>query len=331
MFLTILLALSLVGQANAQPQEATGVFTEIADNLYRVQSNNHHAMVLVTDEGVILSDPLNREFSEWLKEELKERFNAEVKYLLYSHHHWDHASGGAVFEDTAQFVGHENMLHHFAMPASDTTLPASAAALDSNENGQLERSEVQGGFERAFDLYDVDADGVINGAEATRGPLKDVRAPDLVYSERMTIRLGGQEVELIYTGDMTHTDDMSIIRFPEQRTIFLVDWVSPYRVPFSTLGEDKLDAWLNAIRFAEALDYDIAAGGHGIVGDKSHVAAFRIYLEELRDQVSEAIAAGQSLQEMQENIRMEPYSDWINYDNWVHLNVQGMYNLLSGN
>ena len=331
-FFTVLLALGLVGQANAQQneqQQPTRSITEVAENLYRVQNNNHHTMVLVTDEGAIITDPINRDFSTWLKAELQERFNAEVKYVLYSHHHWDHASGGAVFEDTAQFVGHQNMLHNLELPAADTALPANAARLDANGNGQLERSETSGNFENNFDLYNVDGNDVISGAEAARGALNDVRAPDLVYRDKKIITLGGQNVELIYTGDMTHTDDMSVIRFPEQSTIFVVDWLSPRRVPFGTLGTGKLDAWLNAIRFTEALEYDVAAGGHGVVGNKSDITAIRHYLEELRDLVADGIAAGQSLEEMQASILMESYKEWINYEQWVSLNVEGMYNMLT--
>lgn len=330
--LAMLLALGTVGQANAQEnaqQQPTRSIVEVAENLYRAQNNNHYAMFLVTADGVILADTINRDFSLWLKDELEERFNAQVKYVLYSHHHWDHASGGSVFEDTAQFVGHENMPHHLELPAADTALPGNAVNLDANGNGQLERSEITGNFRNNFDLFNVDGDDVISGAEATRGALNDVRAPDLVYRDKMTITLGGQSVELIYTGDMTHTDDMSIIRFPEQSSIFVVDWLSPGRIPFGTLGAGKLDGWLNAIRFAEALEYDVAAGAHALVGNKSDITAVRHYLEELRDKVTDGLAAGQTLEDMQASILMERYSHWINYEEWVALNVEGMYNILT--
>ena len=326
---TLFVALIATGQLKAQPGEPARGFEEVADNLYRVQNNNHYTMVLITDEGAIITDPINREFSTWLKEELDDRFNAEVKYVLYSHHHWDHASGGAVFEDTAQFVGHQNMLTNLAMPSADTPLPANAVRMDANGDGVLARSETSGNFQNNFALYDADGDGIINGAEASRGPVVDVRAPDLTYRDNMTISLGGQSVEAIYAGDMTHSNDMSVVLFPEQDTIFMVDWISLGRVPFGTLGSGKLEAWLNAIRFVEVLDYDIAAGGHGIIGDKADVTAVRHYLEELRDLVSAALAEGQSLEQMQATILMEKYSSWINYDTWVSQNVQGMYNILS--
>ena len=158
---TLFVALIATGQLKAQPGEPARGFEEVADNLYRVQNNNHYTMVLITDEGAIITDPINRDFSSWLKEELDDRFNAEVKYVLYSHHHWDHASGGAIFEDTAQFVGHQNMLTNLAMPSADTPLPANAVRMDANGDGVLARSETSGNFQNNFALYDANGDGII--------------------------------------------------------------------------------------------------------------------------------------------------------------------------
>jgi glyoxylase-like metal-dependent hydrolase (beta-lactamase superfamily II) len=84
--------------------------------LYRAQNDNHYTVFLVTSEGVIMSDPINRDFSRWLKNEIATRFRVPVRYVVYTHRDWDHASGGVVFADTAQFVGHINMLAGLAPP-----------------------------------------------------------------------------------------------------------------------------------------------------------------------------------------------------------------------
>ena len=314
-------------------QAPTRAITEIADDLYWAQNNNHHAVFLVTDEGVILADPINADFAAWLKSEIDERFGVPVRYVAYSHHHWDHASGGSVFEDTAQFVGHENMLGNLALRPAGTPLPANAAELDTNGNGQLEPSEASGNFAQSFDLYDENGDGMISGAEAARGALNDVRAPDIVYRDRMTISLGGKRADLIHIGTMDHTDDMSVVFFPDERVVFVVDYISVGRVPFQTIfrtsGGGTLDAVLNSIRLVEMLDFDVVAPAHGVVGGKADVASYRHYLEELRESVAAGIAAGRSVEELQASILMEPYSDWINYENWRPLNVAGMYDLLT--
>ena len=43
-------------------------------DVYRAQNNNHNTVFLATSEGIILGDPINAEFSEWLKAELADRF-----------------------------------------------------------------------------------------------------------------------------------------------------------------------------------------------------------------------------------------------------------------
>lgn len=114
----LLLTFGALTQSFAQQQPVREI-TRITGELYRVQNNNHFTVFLVTDEGIILADPTSVEFSTWLKSELAERFSVPVRYVVYSHHHGDHSSGGAVFEDTAEFVGHENMLDYLALPPDD--------------------------------------------------------------------------------------------------------------------------------------------------------------------------------------------------------------------
>ena len=65
------------------------------------------------------------------------------------------------------------------------------------------------------------------------------------------------------------------------------------------------------------------------MGSTADVAEHRQYLEELHDAVAEGIAAGSSLEELQASVTMDAYSDWLNFEDWRALNVEGMYNFLS--
>ena len=85
-------------------------------------------MFLVTPDGVILADPIGIDFARWLKTELSDRFGSTVKYVIYSHHHPEHATGGTVFADTATFVAHENVI-----AALDAPFPSNAGQMDLNE------------------------------------------------------------------------------------------------------------------------------------------------------------------------------------------------------
>ena len=196
------------GALHAQAKRA---ITRIAGDLYRFQNKFHYSVFLVTPDGVIVTDPINKEAATWLKAEIAKRFNRPVKYLILSHDHRDHSSGGEVFADTATVIAHER---------------AKAAII---------------------------------------GEGRPTAVPDITFSDRMTVELGGKRVELIYTG-RNHTDNSIVMLFPEERTLFAVDFVSvkrlPYRKPLRFLLP-RLDRLVAACRAAGLRHPGARSRGHG--------------------------------------------------------------------
>src|SRR5262245_61008 len=97
-----LLISALLAAAVAAQQPQRGAPREIVNvkgDLYRARNNNYFSLFYVTSEGIILADPINAAFATWMKEQFAERFKVPVKYVVYSHSHWDHVEGGAVFAD----------------------------------------------------------------------------------------------------------------------------------------------------------------------------------------------------------------------------------------
>src|SRR6266478_3551743 len=117
---------------------------KLTGDIYYARMDDYVSVFMVTPEGIILAEPIGTEMATWLKGEMARRFNVPVKYVIYSHYHWDHASGGAIYEDKARFIGHENMLKGLAMPPAGTPLPQNVRAQDTNGNGRIEQSEAQG-------------------------------------------------------------------------------------------------------------------------------------------------------------------------------------------
>ena len=175
--LSICLLVGLAPGAAAQQPPQRGI-VNITGQLYRAQNDNHYTVFLVTPEGIIMSDPINRDFSRWLKGEIASRFKVPVRYVLYTHKDWDHASGGVVWADTAEFVGHRNMLAALAPPAGNPPLTADAVKMDANRNGLVERAEASGAVAERFALFDYNRDEVISGAELARGSVSDVLPSD---------------------------------------------------------------------------------------------------------------------------------------------------------
>jgi cytochrome c553 len=62
----------------------------------------------VRHEGILITDPTTVEAAEWLRDELKRRFNKPVRYMIYSHAHSDHIGGASVFDvPGVKIVAHE--------------------------------------------------------------------------------------------------------------------------------------------------------------------------------------------------------------------------------
>jgi glyoxylase-like metal-dependent hydrolase (beta-lactamase superfamily II) len=299
----------------------------LTGDIYYARMDDYVSVFMVTSEGIVLVEPIGTEFATWLKAEMARRFHAPVKYVIYSHSHWDHASGGAVYADTARFIGHENMLKNIALPPASTPLPANIRGQDKNGDGRISPEEAQGQIKTMFSLYDANHDGFLSGAEIVRGPIEYVKAPDLTYTERLNINLGGKRVEII-SRPTTHADDNTLVRFVDgTNVLFASDWITVHRLPFGPISPDEIPM----VRAVEAMDFEYFVCSHGKLGKKADVAANIRYREELRDAVARAIAAGQTLEQAQTSVLMESYKDWEFYEQQRPQNVAGTYRALAPN
>ena len=167
-----------------------------------------------------------------------------------------------------------------------------------------------------------------NAKAAIVGEGRPTAVPDITFADRMTIELGGKRVELIYAG-RSHSDNLIVMRFPDEGVLFVVDLVTVGRLPYRDLSDAYFPDWIEALGRVEALDFEILAPGHGPLGGKQDVADHRRYFEDLHAAVVAAARAGQSLEEMKQSITLDAYKDWGQYDDWRELNIEGMYRRVS--
>ena len=122
--LRILLAVFTLGFATnavtqdkpaAAPAEKPPLFatTKVdgTDNVYVFRYGNHQAMFVVTTDGVIATDPIGygrpQAVTTYINE-IKKVTDKPIKYLIYSHHHYDHIAGGQPFKDAgARIIAHK--------------------------------------------------------------------------------------------------------------------------------------------------------------------------------------------------------------------------------
>lgn len=82
----------------------------IGDDIYVFRWWVYRNFFIVTEEGVIATDPMNPKAAALLKQEIEKVTDQPIRYVLYSHNHHDHIGGGVVLDgDGVEFVGHANV------------------------------------------------------------------------------------------------------------------------------------------------------------------------------------------------------------------------------
>jgi glyoxylase-like metal-dependent hydrolase (beta-lactamase superfamily II) len=107
-----LLALSFTGASHAQQPRPPFATTKVegTEGVYIFRNGGYQAMFVVTSDGVIATDPIgyaDRNSAQLYLAEIRKVTDKPVKYVIYSHHHFDHIAGGKPFKDAgARFVAH---------------------------------------------------------------------------------------------------------------------------------------------------------------------------------------------------------------------------------
>ncbi len=184
---------------------------------------------------------------------------------------------------------------------------------------------------------EVFSNAVVIGHEKTKAAMirsQSTRAiPDITFSDQMTVELGGEAVNLQYLGE-GHGDNLSVIHFPNQRAVLLVDVAFAKRLAYGAIGQSptapptSIPGWIEGLHRVESIDYDIFLPGHGNRGTKEDAVEFRRYFEALYAAVFEAKSQGVSLEDAKANIRLEQFSHLGMYNEWLALNVEGVYELI---
>lgn len=273
-FTTISLGLLLL-LAICKPSQAQNYQIEqIRGNVYRFTAGNYRSVFMETDEGIVVSDPISKEAATWLKQELAERFNKPIRYVVYSHNHPDHVYGGEVFDgEGVQFISH-----------------------------QLARE----------DLVHTKA---------------KTRIPNLVFEDEMVLYVGDSLVRLRYHGRNNGRGSISML-FEPAGVLHVVDWIVLGRMPYKDLQGYDIQGTIDSTKEVLNLDFDIFVGGHAETGQKEDIRRYLNYLQTLYNSVRDGILAGKDLNTLQQEIRLDDYRDLPMYEEWLPLNIKGVYQTL---
>src|SRR3954470_8929092 len=126
-------------QTSQRPQFETRK-VEGTDNVYIFRYGNRQSMFVVTSAGVIATDPIGYGFPQTVPTyiaEIKKVTDKPIKYLIYSHHHYDHISGGQPFKDAgAKIIAHKKAKERLAL-LKDPSTPLPDETIDKQKTLKL--------------------------------------------------------------------------------------------------------------------------------------------------------------------------------------------------
>jgi glyoxylase-like metal-dependent hydrolase (beta-lactamase superfamily II) len=259
---------------STEPTELVQINNKVFAFRFGQQSN----IFIVTNDGVIATDPLNPRAAEALAKAIHTVTDHPVKYVIYSHNHWNRTLGGRPFKRAgAQFISQENCLPFF---------------------------------------------------EAHPHP--DLILPDITFAKTYELTLGERTVELHYLG-ANHGTCMVVMRLPTEQLLFVVDLVVPKQLPYRTMPDVDVRAWVRSLRDLETnLTFDRLLPGEGryYVAPATAVREQREYLENLMEAVSDMMSHGtREPKALSQAIKLPDYQHWLMYHEWLPLNVERIWAL----
>jgi cyclase len=233
--------------------------TDLGGGVYMLTGRGGNIGVSVGSDGVVLIDDQYAPLTAKILDAVAKLSDESVRFVLNTHWHGDHTGGN------------EN-------------LGRAGAVIIAHDNVRERMSVEQ--FMVAF------------GRRVPASPAEAL--PVVTFDRTLTLHLNGDEIHLFHV-DPAHTDGDSVVEFREANVIHTGDTYFNGMYPFiDTSSGGTLMGLIGAAEQVLKLANDETKiiPGHGPVSGKSELTEYRDMLVEVRNQISSAIAAGQSVEEV---------------------------------
>lgn len=160
-------------------------------------------------------------------------------------------------------------------------------------------------------------------------------SPTITFAERMTVWLGGLQVEILHPG-RGQTKGDTVVWLPEERTLFSGDVVEAGATPDGSDAHFK--DWSATLEKLQAFHAETLLPGRGdaLVGSDAvgeAISTTRAFVEDLYRIVSEAAVAGEPLKQAYDKAiaALQPrYGKWALFDHCLPFNVARAYDEAKG-
>jgi glyoxylase-like metal-dependent hydrolase (beta-lactamase superfamily II) len=133
--------------------------------------------------------------------------------------------------------------------------------------------------------------------------------PIITFSDNMNIYQNGDEIKILHL-DNGHTDGVCAVYFTKNNVIHVGDGFSDKAYPFIDIrGGGSIDGLISSLRTISSIinDETKVVSGHAGISNKTKVNEYVNILTDVRNQISQMITEGKSLQDI---ITLQPTSKY---------------------
>jgi glyoxylase-like metal-dependent hydrolase (beta-lactamase superfamily II) len=146
------------------------------------------------------------------------------------------------------------------------------------------------------------------------------RGSDVTFTDRLTLRLGGREAQVLFLGRANTAGD-ALVWVPDAKILATGDIVV---FPFPFAFQSYISEWAAVLRRIEAMDVAALLPGHGpVMRDKTYVRTIAEFAESLDAQVKAQYRPGITVEQLRKAIDLEPFRKRIAGDDpFVNANFE---------
>ena len=244
---------------------------KVADGVYMLTGRGGNIGLSVGPDGVFVIDDQYAPLTDRILAAIRGVTSEPVRFVINTHWHGDHTGGN------------ENMGRAGALLVAQ-----------DNVRRRLSMEQILQRVGRPVDTV----------AAAPEGAL-----PVVTFSESITFHLNGDDVHAFHVAH-AHTDGDAIIHFTQADVVHMGDTFFNGLYPFIDLSTGgSIDGMIAAAgRALAVMDADTRViPGHGPLGTREDLRAYRDMLKTIRDRIAAEIAAGHTLEQVQAS---HPTAEW---------------------
>lgn len=323
-FVILVAIVSIIYSSNAQSNN----LIKLNNQLYVITGLGGNVTFLTTTDGVLLIDAgSTKPDGEKINGYIRSVTDKPLKYVVYTHYHYDHIFGACGLEGKPTILGHKNIYNNIK------TFGEPYLQLNKRQ-AKLEvyrLKEQLDSIKKVNEKGQAEVEKAIEAAKANQQSAEAIVAvyPDVTFDNELIIYLGTDTINLSHPGN-SHTDCEIIVEFINQKALATGDLFFNHIMPYIDSNANANTAnWAEqAKKLSANANYQIVIPGHGAIATAKDLMKQTNYLIDLRATMQKYIDQKKPFSEIMKELKMSGYADY-GFQEVLPIEIEAVYKELT--